>query len=243
MMAMRRFGTDALRSLLDVLPTEERMGHRRHFDAGIAGSVGLGILLSCLDEKKKQLPETLPAPVWLNRKVGYNPNDIDYYIVDCCLEVYKHVVVWCLGKLNDARIKWKIVGEYTNTYAVPNAELYTTDIEIEEFGINLSLHHHSAAKSMKDVINEYDLSVCKVIYYADENRLEYHDKDFKDIVNRQMTATYHVLLSFLPPGDVIRINKTLRRVEKYRKRGFKLVGDMMALGVPLPDDMMDNDFE
>lgn len=226
-----------LEKAISALPVPGDLDGAAEFKAGVAGSVPLGMLLSIMEGNKKNrsVPEKIKIR-WNERKAGFLPNDIDYYVVDCEESVWRRVVTACRQKLDAMGVEYRNIREFRNAYSVPNAVLNTSDFEVPAWGITISIHHHSRAKSLAEVVDEYDLSVCKAIYYPGLSQFEYTYGTFEDISRKRMRCTHNVLQSFLPPPDVKRINKSLERISKYRNRGFKLKGNMMAMALPDPDE-------
>lgn len=110
---------------------------------------------------------------------------------------------------------------HVNHYAIRNNAVHIYDITVYGIQLDLSFIQSPDRPSIQEVVADFDIDVCKVIWHITADRYS-----MSDIVREHITRCRANLQGWMflegGPGtfDRLRLAMTMKRIMKYKQRGF-----------------------
>ena len=167
------------------------------------------------------------GPVWFG-----GPKDIDIFVCGKYAHNFEALVEHVKVKLEAEHYYIVDVRNYVHNYACATGKVRICDFTISSFHRKLSLIQCPFNDSIEDVIDSFDLNVCRVVYSNGKDELRVAREVYKSIRKKEA-----VVDSVYFPGGVnafqgTKVQRTIERMEKYRSRGFRIVNGGGIVFVP-----------
>ena len=210
--------------LYHVVPLEDSESHA----VGMAGSAPLMLL-----QEKHRI-----VPVWrgevnvdssekdhLRSKENLFPGDYDVFVCGPngrTEDAFREYVRKLCVKLEE--IGWPVYDKrlYRHTYGKDDRPIMIFDLEVKHINCKLSLIQCPSCDKIQEVVEGFDIDVCRVIYHPHDGSIECRDAVIEQISNCTASADG---CRFGESGPTVpecrRIFRTMMRVMKYMDRGFR----------------------
>ena len=160
---------------------------------------------------------------------------------DTFLEIIDTFTAFC--KQNYITIQ--LISKNENYIALTETKIKTVNFKVEGIDAPVSFIWYSNVTSILDVLNGFDIDICKVGYNISKKKFIVTNKVRHAIKSRMATVTKSFSFQDTIPthSEIIALSSTLHRVRKYASRGFKFLqypwvkfeahpGITMGLGYP-----------
>jgi hypothetical protein len=150
------------------------------------------------------------------------PGDIDVFVCGDSATEYNNIVKKFIIDAYAVGHRAKKASVYFPSYFSGIKKMEVTYLELTGFSNIISFVRYKDCKNIQEVIDGFDINVCKVIYHIHEKRFEVETEVREYIAAKKAKANG---IGFKKKGhpvkaELIRAMKTAKRIEKYSHRGF-----------------------
>lgn len=205
------------------------------YDVAIAGSFALFCYL------KYVLRET----------VNWKPNDCDVYIYTNTRREFRDVVGKFIDYVKEHVATYVTNPFHYNEYTFLQEPIYIRDVwmcsarhrssvkvaEKCEECFKISLIFVCPYEEISTAICDFDIDVCKVAYYFKDDRYYMNESTREAIQRKTATVTREFIWATRAPDryEITQFTSTMRRMNKYRRRGFEFTN------MPIPKSVQDGE--
>lgn len=197
----------AISLLTQVIPASAK--HRK--EMALLGSSALMLL-----QIKLQI-----GPYW-----GGEPNDHDVFVTGRWASTeahFKGIVEFIMARMKKLGAKIDSVSEY-HVYGRNQERFWVIDIDVKGIKGKISFVQAPGQKTVLDVLERFDINVCRVGYDFLSGELFYSETVRNDVARCVATVDGP---AFGPDpvseDDIRQVLRTMERVQKYTKRGFSFI--------------------
>lgn len=166
-----------------------------------------------------------------NKQFTWRPSDADIYVCGSygsTEDAFNDYVDAAIERLSEQGFIGIESVQYSNHYVFSDQIIWIRDIDVAGVNATLSFIQCPGKTNVAAAIEGFDIDVVKVILRIHDEEEPFEPVDETIAYNiRTMQAEVYAF-SFKKPGhpneyELLKINKTLKRVRKYSRRGFKFV--------------------
>ena len=113
---------------------------------------------------------------------------------------------------------------FDSAYCFRGLVCHISNLKIPGISLKLSFISSPGCNNVKEVVDQFDIDVCKVIYNVHHEEYEVEESVKKHIKMCKAMVTDLTFGGSVPDRfDIYKCSKTLGRMEKYTKRGFVFI--------------------
>ena len=155
--------------------------------------------------------------------IQWCPGDADYFITGENFFSRVDVLIMLLREVVEAHGKTLTVEKaQPHLYACPNRTIWTVNVRIQGLDTKLSFVESPECKNMKEVLENFDVSVAKVMYDCKGTGMLLTRSDVLSQIKGGVANVKDFEVGLLYPTlfQCRRITSTLNRMNKYGERGY-----------------------
>lgn len=200
----------------DVIDKEDSMSLR----VGLAGSAPLSWFLDNAETQNERTP------------CGFRWKDADFFVCGHHAETaesFSAFIEEIIFRMEETgyqitEVQYSSGGNYDDCMGPPGMELQVVEFTIKEISTPLSFIQCPGFDNVLEVIENFDLSVCKVAYNTYTKRHQISEDVCDQILSGVMDLAFPIIdlinTRYLSETEMYKLEAHRRRISKYRRRGF-----------------------
>ena len=160
----------------------------------------------------------------VSKQLLFFPNDIDIFVFGepaATKRQFRNYVRWLLKHTDRRQYPICEYNSHDNWYVFPDRPIHIIDIKVRHMRPRISFVQCPADSTPQQVVDRFDINIVQVIYDIKTGRISIADDIISSIFRQEATVRDLIVHhQFLPRREFKIFAMTLRRINKYEKRGF-----------------------
>ena len=177
----------------------------------------------------------------------WDPNDLDVFVTGSMARrasKFRSYVNRFVNMVELSSFTLEEVEEHFNYYCLRDHKVLIINVKVKEFGIPFSFVQCPHLKDGTEVVDTFDINIVKVWIQIDTVRIVMNPEVYHCIAAK-IAKVEDVVWSDVVPSrfDRAKLTSTLRRMEKYRKRGFRFLDTPLIMTEDDAENRVDSDVD